>query len=451
METTVLARLGAHLAAMKLSDLPADVVDRAATCVADALACAFVGAQEPAAARARELVSLTGPATLWATTYGASPADAALANAVSSHAIIQDDFLRGAGHPGSIVVPAAIAVAQTRHATGAELLTAVVAGYETMGRIGRAFAQVAQFRDRSFRTSGYFGPFGAAAAAGALLDLDADQMAGALGMAGNFAVGLREWAYAGTPDIYFHNGIAAHSGVLAAQLAKRGVWGPVSLLEGRAGFNQAYADGSAPVEEISQRLGDEYAIRNVTFKPAPACQTVQTVLQVAHTIHREHRGTDFENLRQCTVFTVGHGKVTPGNDFPGPFISQQQAQMSNQFAVAVSLLYGRAGLEEYRRFSDPRVERLAHLIEVNVDPHIDAAYPPKLGARIEIVLDDDSRVAASQEDLVYPRPEDTYDKLERAASATLGKRQAHVLLDQVSHLAAAPTLKTLFHLLSVPA
>jgi 2-methylcitrate dehydratase PrpD len=439
----LLVAISERLSDLRGEGLPGDVAERALVCVADALACALLGVDEKAARAARAVLgsSASGPAEppaavagVWGTDRFASPQEAAFANAVASHALLLEDVdLQSATHPGTIVVPAALAVAEARGVSGRDFLNGVVAGYETIGCIGAAVQRVSAFSAREFRQSGVFGPFGAAAAAGIALKLPSDRLAGALALAGNLSGGLREWAHAGTPDVYFHNGFAAQNGLLAARLAEEGIGGPLGLLEGRAGFNHAYADGEADFEAAVDRLGEEFALRRVFFKPAPACQAVQTVLQVARRL-REERGFDPRQIESVTVFTSRHGAYKPGNDFPGPFSTLRQAQMSNQFAVAAGLLHDKVGFEHYRRFDDPLISQLAVKVSVVADSDIESRFPVQRGARVSVRLGDGRSVEAAQDDLLEPSAADVFEKLEDAAAVALPAGRAAELRAAVEAL-----------------
>ena len=167
---------------------------------------------------------------------------AALATGAMAHAFESDNLTKpGAGvHPGATLLPPGLAVAQARGSSGRELITAVVAGFDVMYRIGAATKHSNE--RRGFHAPGTTGPFGAAVAAGVLLGLDAPRMTNALGIAGSLAGGLMEFARSGTGAMVkrLHLGRAAESGVLVASLAADGFTGPQSVIEGEAGFLKVF-------------------------------------------------------------------------------------------------------------------------------------------------------------------------------------------------------------------
>src|SRR5262249_54856388 len=138
-------------------------------------------------------------------------------------------------HPSGTCFPAALAVAEARHATGEDLLTALAVGYEVTCRIGAAQTLATEF-ERGFHNPAVNGPFGAAVAPGRLLGFDADRMSSGLGVAGSYSGGLTEYAWSGSMSKRLHLGRAARAGLEAADLTARGFTGPPTILEGRGGY-----------------------------------------------------------------------------------------------------------------------------------------------------------------------------------------------------------------------
>ena len=155
-----------------------------------------------------------------------------LAERFENHARIQEDA-HPVGHLGVVVLPAAMAVAEQIHASGADLIAAVVVGYECALRIGRDHA--ADLSDRGFHTTSVYGPIGAAAAA-RLYRLAPDKVAHAMGLGMNLAGGLREFAAPGGEEYALQAGVAARNGVVAAACAREGLHAAGSVLDGTAGF-----------------------------------------------------------------------------------------------------------------------------------------------------------------------------------------------------------------------
>src|SRR5688572_21883436 len=202
--------------------------------VLDSLGCGVYGYATPWARMLLEWARAggnRGEARVWG---DAAPslraADAALVNGTSSHAFELDDYHNAKLHPGAVVVPAALAMAEKLNSSGEALVTAIAAGYEVMIRSSLALNPSAA-RLRGWHLTGVCGPFGAAAACAVLMHLDAERSAWALGLAGTQGSGLWAFNADGAMSKRFHAGRAAYSGVLAAELAQMGFTGPTRIYE----------------------------------------------------------------------------------------------------------------------------------------------------------------------------------------------------------------------------
>src|SRR5438477_7963134 len=168
--------------------------------------------------------------------------DAAFLGGTAAHGIELDDGYRvGSAHCGCTVVPAALSVGYERCISGAQLIEAVVAGYEVAICLARACAP--DLRQRGFHPTSAVGPFGAAVAVAKLRRLTAQQIADALGIAASASAGLFAFVNGGADIKRLHAGHAAREGIQAALLAELGVQGPPNVVEGRDGFMQAFAFG----------------------------------------------------------------------------------------------------------------------------------------------------------------------------------------------------------------
>src|SRR5579885_478823 len=239
MSDAVTTMLAGHLSALRPADLPAAVMEDTQRTVLDWLGSALAGSLEPPARMAQRVASTFG-ASNEATVFGCgrgSAIAAAFANGVASHILELDDVHKGSTlHGAAPIIPAALAVAEREHRDGRAFLLAIVLGYEAALRIGEA---VNPSHYRFWHPTGTAGTFGAAAAAGSLLGLNADQMQNALGSAGTQAAGLWEFNAEGAMSKHLHPGKAALNGLIAADLARAGFTGASRVLEGERGFFRA--------------------------------------------------------------------------------------------------------------------------------------------------------------------------------------------------------------------
>ena len=371
-----LRALARFAASVDARTLPADVVEKARSCLLYAMAVGVASLRAPQPAQAARVLDADGAATRFVDGARRDALAAALANGTLFHARVQDDA-HPAGHVGVVVVPAALAVAETVAANGADLLAALVAGYETALRIGRDHTSHASAR--GLRSTPLYGVFGAAAAVGRLMRLDARAMRHALGLAANLAGGLREYSEAGSEDYAFQAGTAAANGILAARLAAAGATSADTALEGKAGFFRAL--GEADVDyaaRLADGLGRDFAMLDVTYKPYPICQF--------------HRGV----VRGCIALRERAGAHGPdsiairmhpfegdffGVRFAGPFETFPQTFMSAPFCVALAWTRGDVTLAGLTDFAAPDVNALVPRVTIVSDASR-ARYAPRIEAHL---------------------------------------------------------------------
>ena len=217
-----------------------------------------------------------GLATIWGDAAPAyRPADAAMANAVAAHAFELDDFHTAKLHPGAVVIPAVLALAEARDAPGALIECAIAAGYEVMIRTCLALDPSAA-RLRGWHLTGISGPLGAAAAGAVLMRLDAERTAWALGSAGTQGAGLFAFNADGAMSKRLHPGFAARAGITAVALAARGVTGPTQIYEAEdGGLLEAHSDVTHP-EALTEDLGLAWRADDTAFKPYSCCGSLHS-------------------------------------------------------------------------------------------------------------------------------------------------------------------------------
>lgn len=358
-------------------DLPVEVVEKAKACLLYGMtvAVACVRVDQPAQAAAA-IAGGGGAATRFIDDAKCDAGVAAFANGTLFHSRVQDDA-HPAGHVGVVVIPAALAMAETIGAEGAHLLAALVAGYETALRIGRD--HTTDLSARGFRTTPTYGVFGAGAAAGRLLGLDQDRMAHALALAANMAGGLREYAEAGSEDFAFQAGTAAHSGITAARLAAAGATGAATALDGKAGFFRAYGEPGRPyAARLATALGNEFEMMAVTYKPYPICQFHRGIVRGC-TVLRERAGSG--PLAALTIRMHPFEADFFGVRFAGPFVTFPQTFMSAPFCAALAWTSGGATLAGLTDFGATDVLAVLPRIAVVADPSR-PRYAPRLEARL---------------------------------------------------------------------
>jgi 2-methylcitrate dehydratase PrpD len=401
MSEPVTQLLAEALSSIRAGDIPAAVLDDTRRTVLDWLGSALAGSLEPPARMAQRVAAGFGTsneATVFSCGRG-SAAAAAFANGVASHILELDDVHKGSTlHGAAPIIPAALAVAEREHIDGAAFLRAVAIGYEAALRIGEA---VNPSHYRFWHPTGTAATFGAAAAAGALLHLNSDQMRDALGSAGTQAAGLWEFNADGSMSKHLHPGKAAMNGILAADLARAGFTGASRILEGDRGFLRAMSQNAAP-SRITDGLGAHWKISENCFKLHSCCGHTHTAIDTALALRppigirvradveqtlslprRDSSRRVFEGaggIRSIHIETYGPGYEIVKEMRPR---TPYQEKFSIAYCVAAALMEGRVGLEQ---FGVDRFDLLART-QVTVADDLTAKYPSAWPARLAITME----------------------------------------------------------------
>lgn len=371
---------------LRIHHLTDDVVAHAAGVLLDTLGAALVGSTRPHVVAARKVVAAYGGAptsTVIAGPCTSAPFAAFLNGLAGSSSPQMDDIWKESlGHPGVGVIPATLAVAEAVDASGAQIVEAVVAGYEVAMRIGAALGK--EGLDNGWHPRGGVNVFGAAAAAGKLLDLDVDRMVAALSLAGNTAAGL-------TGAVHFHDAWYALSanaslnGVVAADLAAAGYTSGPRILESPYG-GYLTTIVSSPRWDWLSTPGDPWLIMQVGQKLHASSAATHAAVDAALSVVRDN-GLQPEDVAHVTIFGFAAMAGRLGRPHPQTAV---HAGMSIPYLVATVIARRGAGLEEVAEatFDDPVVQSLQDRIEVVLDERLDAMCPDTLGARVVITTHD---------------------------------------------------------------
>ena len=386
--------LAGFIAGLRADDVPAEIVDVLRAACYDAIGCGLHGLTTEAGRIVRDFaLEQGGPneTTMWASDgRRLSATNAALAMGTAIHGFDFDDHSRAKIHPGAVVLPTVLALGEREGASGATILAAMAAGYETMNRVSYA-ANPSAARMRGWHLTGTCGTFAAAAAASVILGFDRDTTASALGLAGTQSSGLWAFNADGAMSKRLHPGRAAQSGIMAALLAVRGFVGPRYILETEdGGFLQAMSD-KFDTGAIGDDLGGTWWTAATCFKPYSCCGSNHGAVGATLMLRSAHNLTpdDVERI------VVGVARVVDRQTgFPYSRSTQLNAQMSIRYDVAVALADGQVLLEQFstERMSDPALERLIAKVEVRVDPEMDAIYPSRYAGVVTIHTIDGRRL-----------------------------------------------------------
>ena len=386
-------QLAAFAAGLRAEAIPAAVLERAEDLMIDWLGSALAGKGarpvETIARFAERMGPDDGPSEVLIHRRGTSPLLAAMANAAASHVAEQDDLHNSSVlHPATVVFPPALAVAQALGKSGAELLAAVVAGYEVGIRVG-------EFLGRShytvFHTTGTAGTLAAAAAVGNLLGLDADRMAHAFGSAGTQAAGLWEFLREAADSKQLHTAHAASAGLSAAYLADDGFTGAKRIFDGKQGMAAGLSRDADPAR-LADRLGTRWALPETSFKFHASCRhthpAADALLQTM-----QANGLRAGDIEAVTA-RVHQGAV----DVLGPVVDPQtvhQSKFSMGTVLGLIAVHGRAGLTDFdAHWRDPDVVAFAERVAMQLDADVDAAYPARWIGKVALRTKDGRTFAA---------------------------------------------------------
>ncbi|WP_454019769.1 MmgE/PrpD family protein [Azospirillum sp. Marseille-Q6669] len=433
---TLAAAIARFVAGLTLDNLPPDVVEKARVCLLNGYGIALGGHDTPyapvarAAALAMHGERSDGASMLGDNTSGrnrrTSVPGAALAGSALFHGRAQEDTC-GAAHIGAVLIPLLTALVEAGDGPVERLLPALVAGYEAGGLLENAFSPLTT--PAGLRASPLYGTLAAAAGAAYLLGLPEERIAAALANAASFTGGILQSFDDGTDEWRYQVGVAAVNGLTAARLAAAGSVSAPRAFEGRTGFVRAFARTGCDPVELAARLGRDWSIHRVTFKPYPVCAFNQTPVTAALALREEVAG---RAIRSVTVrmnpFETGYA----GMDSKGPFASISGTLMSIPFCIALTLLRGVPTMETMTRYDDGAVNALVARVDLVPDEGV-----RRLCCAIEVVLEDGTALTRRQDmttdDFSLPWdavsglvrrigdetgvPADAYDRIERFARA----------------------------------
>jgi 2-methylcitrate dehydratase PrpD len=440
---TLAERLAGFTAALRFEALPTEVVDSVRLRVLDTLGLALAGSRADFAPALLAVVDgEEGPCTVLGTDRTASTSLAILANGALAHGLDFDDtHAPSITHASAVVLPTVLALAEARRLDGRAVITAAVAGYEAIARIGMAASGA--FHDRGWHATAVCGPFAAALAAGRCAGLEVAQLTAALGIAGSCASGVMEFLEDGSAVKRLHPGWAGHGGAVAATLAGGGFTGPATIFEGRFGFYSTFL-GKAPDLAPFETLGRQWETLAVAFKPYPCCHYNHAYLDGALEL-RSTYAIDVPAIEsiECGV-PAGEVPIVcePASSKACPR-STYEAQFSLPFSVAAAFVDGRVEIDTYSaaRLSDPRVLSLAAKVRYTIDR--ESRFPAVFPGRVRVRLTDGRVLEARVEDGRPPGREAIVEKFRANAGRALSPQRVAELERGVLELDRAPSVGAL--------
>jgi 2-methylcitrate dehydratase PrpD len=440
---------------LTLADIPQSVVDKAKLVLLDTLGVALASSTMDFGAmvtRVAQALGGTPKSRLVGSDSKVAAANAVLANGTLAHGLDYDDTLEEAiVHTGCCAGMTALAVGEEVGADGRSVLEAAVAGTEVMCKVG--IVAPGKFHARGFHPTALCSTFGAAAAAGKLYGLELGQWSVAFGICGSQSSGIIEYLADGTWTKRMHPGWAAHGGVIATLLALEGFRGPEKVFEGTHGFFRSFGGPTEYHFEKLLELGKIWETPRLTFKSYPCGSISHPYMDCALKLRLKYVPAPEQIVEVVCRTAQGpvHRLWEPLADKQRP-ASSYGAKFSLPYCIAVMLIRGRAGLEEFTEdaIRDPSVLALAKKVRYELDPTID--YPRHFSGHVKIRLADGSVLEENQ---AHPRggfedplpPEEIEAKFRANASRRLPRDRADQIIEAVARLEEMPNVTSLTDLL----
>ena len=398
-------QLAEKAAGLSFDQLPDAVVTRARFAFLDAFACGAAGTVI-AGNTLRELRDWAAEYSTPSKFRGAQlydgsgshpPSIAAFVNGAMGHTIDFDDtHMASITHLGASLTATTLALAQSRGASGAAVLTAMVAGYEVAGRVGRAALPGHYMR---WHSTSSIGAMACAAAAGNLLGLDAEGIDIAISYAADDAGGTQYGPKVGDFTKSMHAGVAAQKGIQAATLAQASLVGPTGLLEHPRGFFWAYTDegNAGRLDAVLAADDPEWESLEIDFKAYPAILTSHTFIEAITRLVVEHNLTA-DDINAIDIwhplFSTNHGlNYAPETELA--------ARLSLPLCAAAAAVKRGFTLDTFANngFREPVINALAQRVSCHVDDSYNTRYPNVTASRVVV---ETTKGATHELEIIYP-------------------------------------------------
>ncbi len=456
--TGLTAQLAEYACATAYDELPPEVIKRAKDFIIDQLGIQLVGAALPwnrnvyeyikeSAAKGRSTVVYYGLRT--------NAEYAAFANAAFGNGIDMDDFCSKAmSRPGVVVVPTTMAMGETTHASGKDVLAAIAVGTEVTVRIGLGI-EPSSIAQRGFNPTCVQGTFGGAIAAVRLLKFNPHQTLYALGIAGAHSSGTTEYENSGGEIKRLYGALGAMGGIRAALLASKGITAPVTIIEGKRGVLHVF--GNEPPEKwslVTDDLGTRYHMLDTKVKVRDLPGSEEAMVEAIYSILKENSIAP-DQIEEIVVGFNNYSLKHVGSIGPEPK-DMVGASFSAHFNAALAIVKGSNDVWTYmdameKGFRDPEVLSMAHRVRLEWDEECEKAYPEQFLGKVTIKTKDGRVFKAKKHPKGSPQnpfaPTDAQDKFKRLATPVLGPARVKRILKMVEKLEHVQDIRKLISLL----
>ena len=387
---TLARQLAERIVAMRADNVPQAALDWSRVGVMDTLGVTLAGMAEEAPMKLAEVIGVSasgngsgGEALVLGTSNRTSCLDAALINGVAAHVLDYDNTAAHmGGHVSAVMVPALLAAAEAFNCSGADVLLAHTAGYETGSQIGRAINPL--HSEKGWHPTATIGVFAVAAACARLLNLTVEQTETALALATSLAAGNK--ANFGTMTKSLHVGQCARGGLMAALLARKGFTANADAFAHKQGyFNLFSGAGNFHAERVLETWGAPLDILEpgASYKLYPCCYSTHAPIEAALNLVREHGPFNADDIERVDSWTAAPRLAHTDRAQPK---SGLEAKFSVQYCVARAVLSGRVLLQDFEddAWRAPAVQSL--LARVHAAPHLEGQFAPGSGFAAEVKI-----------------------------------------------------------------
>jgi len=425
--------LGKWAANLSYDTLPPEVVHHVKRLTLDYFCAVLAGSTTPTSRLAQAYFASaenSNAASVVGTQIRLSTHSAAFVNGTAAHGLELDDgYTPGSYHPGAACMPAIMSVAEAYKADPKKIVTAIALAFELSCRMARAGHP--HTWQNGFHNTGVNGVFGCASGVGKLLDLQEKEMTWALGMAGSFSSGLFEFLGEGSEVKRLHPGKCARDGVVVAELAKRGIDGPLTAIEGRNGYFKAYTGSKADAMSVLQDLGTNWVLLNTYVKPYPCCRHLHAPIDAILELKKSHK-LDPEQIESIVVQT----NRVAANHAHTNYAAFLDAQMSIPFAVSTAIVHDEVNLDAFGKAARQRADiaTLVPKVKVEVTEEMQSVYPRKRPAHLIVKMKDGTTLQYTQQQ-PYGEPDNPLDdaaltgKFHAICDPIVGKEIANKIAD----------------------
>ena len=353
------------------SDIPAEAREKLRLLLFDYIGVAAAATRLADSSQAftkasKTLDSGTGTCTVFANGQCWSPPYAALGNGALSHSLDFDDTHAGARlHPGSSVLSAALAEAESQDSPTQRFICAIAAGYEVTCRLGVTLG--AGGYGRGFHNTCTAGLFGAISSIAKLRGFAMETLENAFGIAISKVSGSMQYLSNGSLNKRLHPGFAAHDAFMCCAFAEAGVKGAAQPLEGKWGLYNTYGNDTKTRKTVKEPFIEYWEFLGTAIKPYPGCRITHGSIELADKIGKMEKGpikTVTVSLVKDFIPVVGEDKLNKRHP-----ITIVDAQFSVYYQVAAALIYGsQLGWQVYDHMSDGEVNILSDKITAKAHP-----------------------------------------------------------------------------------